>query len=112
MFYNTYYPNGGLFKGKNGKPTREELKQIISSNYTGTKIHEKDNKPDLVEMFKKLYEDSTPQTNSKQSSPKLQQSPSPSYWKVGKTGYWKIGETGTFTSPKPPQSSPKSSPLR
>ena len=75
MFYNTYYPNGGLFKGKNWKPTLKELQQIISSNYTGTKISGK-YKPDLVQMFKKLYEDSTlsPQSSHK-SSPLREYSP-------------------------------------
>jgi len=60
IFYNTYYPNGIYTEIGKGRPTKEKLKQIITSNYFVTGINSK-NKSDLALLFKKLYEESLPQ---------------------------------------------------
>jgi hypothetical protein len=60
IFYNTYYPNGIYTEIGKGRPTKEQLKQIITSNYFVTGINSK-NKSDLALLFKKLYEESLPQ---------------------------------------------------
>ena len=68
-FYITYYPSG-VYTEIRGKPSKNKLKQIITSNYNVKGISGK-NKPELVLLFQKLYKDSLiskiePTTSEKQ----------------------------------------------